>query len=140
MTYYSLETSQTGTLYFEGVNNLGSENDIIMSWTGGSPEVLVLTPGVLRWKDIVIYHGLSSNMDLENWRRLVVEHALVGVHDYKFSGTITQYNNSWVPIASWNITNMFPCDLEVLVSDLPAFNGGVVEKVTFAHEGLVRVA
>ena len=71
--HFGVEVSGVISGFFTECSGLGSEQEIIehkvMSESG--QEVVMKIPGRLKWSDITLKRGITSNMDMWNWRKMV---------------------------------------------------------------------
>ncbi len=58
--------------YFTEVSGIGSETDIVEQKVVSEKgvEVVMKIPGRLKWGDITLKRGLTSNMDIWSWRKI----------------------------------------------------------------------
>jgi len=97
-SFFSLEI--TGKLIgaFREVTNMGSENAVVEDKSRGPDGKYIIKkiPGTLKWNDITLKQGLTDNMDMWKWRKLVEEGK---VSDARANGSITMYDTTGKPIA-----------------------------------------
>ena len=123
--------------YFTSVSGIGSENEVIEQkivdpQTG---ETLVhQVPGRLTWTEISLRRGVTSNVDIWKWRKLVADGK---VDEARTNCSIIALSRDNKPIARWNFVNAWP--RRVTGPEMDA--GGaefMVEEVVLVHEGLER--
>ena len=135
---FGLEIEGKLTGYFLSVSGVGSESEVIehkiVSETGET--IIQKIPGRLTWTDVTLKRGVTSNIDVWNWRQQVVEGK---IDDARTNCSIVAYNQANEEIARWNFENAWPS--KVTGPEMDA--GGtdyMVEEITIVHEGMVRVS
>lgn len=129
-----LEGSLAG--YFTECSGIGSEHDItehkVVDDQGH--EITRKIPGRLKWTEVSLKRGITSAMDIWEWRDLVVQG---NMDTARKNCTITMLDRNYTPVAIWHFTNAWPskCTGPSLKSD---GNDIGVEEVTLVHEGLYR--
>ena len=135
--HYGLEVQGSITGYFTEVSGIGSENEIVEHKVvdGKGRESVQKIPGRLKWSDVTLKRGITSNMDAWNWRKMVEDGNVAGARK-NFS--IMMYDQTFSVVAQWDFINGWPLKIEA-----PAATGtattGAVESITIVHEGMVRV-
>jgi phage tail-like protein len=122
--------------YFSECSGVGSENDIIehkvVDKTGH--EVVRKLPGRLKWQDVTLKRGITSDLQIWKWRENVVQGKM---SDARKNITVTMLDRSYQPVAKWHFTNAWPSKVTG-----PSFkadsNEFGVEEVTIVHEGMYR--
>ncbi|MCA9826768.1 MAG: phage tail protein, partial [Dehalococcoidia bacterium] len=126
------------TGYFTEVSGLGSENEVIEHKVINEKgtEVVMKIPGRLKWENIVLKRGITSNMDIWAWRKLVEDG---NVADARKNGTITMYNQQLAAVAQWSFENAWPVKVTgpSVKSDSTELG---VEELTLAHEFIERTS
>ncbi|MFB0559449.1 MAG: phage tail protein [Dehalococcoidales bacterium] len=92
-------------------------------------------PGQLKWTDIVLKRGITSNMSMWDWRRQV-EEGKIG--EARANGSIVMYNQAMEEIARWNFKNGWPRSITGPTVEADS-NDFAVEAVEITHEGLTRI-
>jgi phage tail-like protein len=135
--------------FFTEVSGLGSESEIIEHKVVDEKgrEVVRKIPGRLKWQDISLKRGVTSNLDVWAWRKLVE------VGDLKAArkdGSITVLNATLEPVAQWNFQKAWPSKVSGRSLDpdaasdapgrsgVPRANAFVVEELTLTHEFIER--
>ena len=126
------------TGYFTEVSGLGSETEVIehkIMAKNVKESLIRKVPGRLKWGDIVLKRGITSNMDFYDWRKQVEQGDVDGA---RLDGTIIMYDNTFKAVAEWNFTKGWPSKISgpSLQSDGNAIG---VEELTIVHEGIKRV-
>ena len=122
---------------FREATGLTSESEKVEYKASGNKgeEIIISQPGRTKYPDIVLKRGLTSNMDMVNWRK--------EIEDGKFkesqkNGSIVLYDQTHSEIARWNFENAWPMKLEG-----PALNSAnneiAVESLTLAVQRTTRV-
>jgi phage tail-like protein len=135
---YKIEVSGVISGYFTECSGLGSESELIEHKhidTDGR-EWIMMIPGRLKWDQIKLKRGITDNMDIWDWRKLV-EDGLMS--DARKNGSIFMLNQELTPVAQWDFENGWP--LKVSGPDLKAdSNAYGVEELSIVHEGIRRIS
>ena len=133
---YELTIDGITNLYFTEVSGLGSETEVIEHKivTKGGKEAVRKVPGRLKWGDITLKRGLTSNMELWEWRKQVEQGQ---VDKARRNGSVIIYDRNNTPVAEWSFTAGWPSNLSgpTLGADT---NEVAVEELTIVHEGITR--
>ncbi|MFC2005104.1 phage tail protein [Chloroflexota bacterium] len=123
--------------YFTEVSGLGSESEIIEQkvTTEKGIEIVKKIPGRLKWGDITLKRGITSSLDMWNWRRKV-EEGKVG--EARKNGSIVMFDQELGEKARWNFVNGWPTKISG-PSPKSDSNEIGVEELTIAHELITRV-
>jgi phage tail-like protein len=122
--------------YFTEVSGIGSENEIIEHKVvdPNGKELVQKFPGRLKFEDVSLKRGITSDMKIWEWRQLVVEGSL---SDARKNCTITMLDRAYQPVAIWHFLNAWPS--KVTGPSLNAEGNDVgVEEITITHEGMYR--
>ena len=65
-------------------------------------QVVLKVPGRLKWGDITLKRGLTSNMDLWKWRKMVEDG---DVTKSRKNGSIIMFDQSLKPVAQWELAS-----------------------------------
>jgi phage tail-like protein len=135
--HFSLEIQGTVTGFFTEVSGLGSENEIVETKVVSEKgiQAVMKVPGRLKWGDITLKRGITSSMDLWDWRKLVEDGQVKGARK---NGTIMMYDQELKAVAQWDFKNAWPSKITgpSLKSDDNAFG---VEEITIVHEYIKRI-
>ena len=136
-SFFSLEITGKMVGAFREVTNLGSENAVVEDKSRGPDGKYIIRkiPGTLKWNDITLKQGLTDNMDMWKWRKLVEEGK---VNDARANGSIIMYDTAGKSIARWNLVNCWPSKLSGPAGKADG-NEIAVQEMTLAHEGYERV-
>lgn len=121
---------------FRECSGLGSESQIVEYKAGGQGgvEIIIKQPGALKWDNIVLKRGITSDLKLWNWRKQVEEGDVMGA---RREGSIVMYDQKGSPKASWHFVRGWPASLAGPTLNATA-NEVAVETLTIAHEGIMR--
>lgn len=122
--------------YFTEVSGIGSETEIIESKVvnDSGVEVVMKVPGRLKWGDITLKRGITSSLDIWDWRKQVEQGDVMGARK---NGTITMYDQSLSPVAEWYFENAWPSKVSGPTPKSDSNEVGV-EELTIVHEYIVR--
>ncbi len=136
-SFFSLEITGKMVGAFREVTNLGSENAVVEDKSRGPDGKYIIKkiPGTLKWNDITLKQGLTDNMDMWKWRKLVEEGK---VNDARANGSIIMYDTAGKSVARWNLVNCWPSKLSGPAGKADG-NEVAVQEMTLAHEGYERV-
>ena len=136
-SFFSLEITGKMVGAFREVTNLGSENAVVEDKSRGPDGKYIIKkiPGTLKWNDITLKQGLTDNMDMWKWRKLVEEGK---VDDARANGSIVMYDTAGQAVARWNLVNCWPSKLSGPAGKADG-NEVAVQEMTLAHEGYERV-
>lgn len=122
--------------YFTECNGVGSEHEIIEHKVVDNKghEMVRKIPGRLKWTDITLKRGITSDLQIWDWRQNVIEGKM---KDSRKNVTVTMFSRDYQPVAKWHFTNAWPSKVTG-----PSFkaddNSFGVEEVTIVHEGMYR--
>ena len=134
---FSLEIQGVIKGYFTEVSGLGSEHDIVEHKVvdESGHDMVMKIPGRLKWSDITLKRGITSSMDVWDWRKQVEDGDVQGARK---NGSVVMYDQSYSQIARWNFSNAWPS--KVSGPSLNAQNNEFgIEEVVIVHEGIERV-
>lgn len=136
--HFAVEVQGVITGYFMECSGLGSETDTIEHnvVTAEGVEVVLKVPGRLKWEDIVLKRGITSNLDMWQWRAMVEKG---DVENARRDGSIIMFDQTLKEVARWNFENAWPKKVSgpQVKSD---GNELGVEEMTITHEYIVRVS
>jgi phage tail-like protein len=126
------------TGYFTEVSGLGSETEVIdhkIMAKGAKEPIIRKIPGRLKWGDIVLKRGITTNLDFYDWRKQVEQGK---VDAARLDGTIIMYDQTMTAVASWEFYKAWPSKISgpQLQSDGNAVG---IEELTIVHEGIKRL-
>lgn len=122
--------------YFTEVSGIGSENEIAEQKVVNNKgiEAVLKVPGRLKWGDITLKRGITSNMDLWTWRKMVEDGNVNGARQ---NGSIVMFDQAGSEVARWNFENAWPSKVTgpSVKSDGNDFG---IEEMTIVHEYIIR--
>ncbi len=135
--HFSVEVQGVVTGFFTECTGLGAEHEVIEHKvvTEQGQEILMKIPGRLKWEDITLKRGITSAMDIWDWRKQVEDG---NVADARHDGSITMYDQELNPVARWEFQNAWP--VKVTGPQPKADSNEIgIEELTLAHEYITRV-
>ncbi len=123
--------------YFTECSGLGSETEVVEHKVvnENGVEVVMKVPGRLKWENIVLKRGITSDMEIWTWRKEVEEG---NVSSARTNGSITMLDQTLAEVARWNFENAWP--VKVTGPSVKSDGNEIgVEELTIAHEYIVRV-
>jgi phage tail-like protein len=138
---YALDVQGMVTGFFSEANNFGSENEVVEQKVVDSKgkETVRKLPGRLKWLDVTLKRGITSNMDLAKWRQMVERGNIAGARK---DGSIVMYDKTMKEVARWNFERAWPSKLifnPVAVSATSLSGGMAIESITISAELITRV-
>jgi phage tail-like protein len=123
--------------YFSEVTGLGSESEVIETKVVNPKgiEIVKKIPGRLKWGDITLKRGITSNMDMWTWRQKVEEGK---INDARKNGSIVMFDQELAEKARWNFINGWPSKISGPTPKADSNEIGV-EELTITHELIKRV-
>jgi phage tail-like protein len=93
--------------FFTECSGLGSENEVIEhKVVSDGKEIVMKIPGRLKWGKIVLQRGITSNMDIWDWRKDVEQG---NVENARRQGAIVMMDSrAEKPVARWEFTRAWP--------------------------------
>jgi phage tail-like protein len=124
------------TGYFTEVSGLGSENEVIEQKVVNEKgvEVVLKIPGRLKWGDVTLKRGITANLDMWDWRQLVVDGK---AKDARMNGSIVMFNREGAETARWDFINAWPLKISG-PSPKSDSNEIGIEELTITHEAIKR--
>lgn len=123
--------------FFTECSGIGSEHDIIEHKVvdDAGHEIVRKIPGRLKWGDVTLKRGITSDMTIWDWRDKVV---LGNMKDARQTCSVIMLSRDYTTeVAAWTFENAWPSKVSgpSLKSDSNEFG---VEEVTIVHEGMSR--
>ena len=135
--HFALEVQDQIAGYFTECSGIGSENEIITHnvVSAKGVEVVLKIPGRLKWGDITLKRGITSSMDLWEWRKLVEDGDVEGA---RRDGSIVMFDQHLKERARWNFMQAWPSKIS---GPTPKADGNEItlEEITIVHEYITRV-
>ena len=134
---FRLDMSGAAVGYFTECSGLGSENDVIRQKIvdQGGQELEQVIPGRLKWTDITLKRGVTANMDLWDWRELVVQG---NMQDSRLAVSLHLLDREYQEVAEWTLERAWPSKMSGPSLKADSNELGI-EEVTIVHEGMIRV-
>jgi len=134
---FSLEVGGAVKGYFTEVSGIGSESEVIdhKVVTDKGVEIVEKLAGRLKWGDIVLKRGITSNMDIWDWRKMVEDGKL---KDARRQGSVVMYDRELKEAARWIFVNAWPSKVTGPAPKADSNEIGV-EELTIVHEHIERV-
>jgi phage tail-like protein len=134
---FYLELDGITEALFREASGLSSENQVIESYqsTKDGRQILKKYPGPLKFGDISLKRGLTSELNLTKWRKDVEDGK---VEQARKNGSVVIYNQQNTEVARWNFVNGWPSKLTG-PSLTASANEIAIEEITIVHEGLERI-
>ncbi len=135
---FYLELDGITEALFRECSGLSSESQVMEAYhaTKEGKQVLKKYPGPLKWGDITLKRGLTSDTNLWAWRKEVEEGK---VESARKNGSVVVYDQANTEVARWNFVNAWPSKISG-----PSLSAGgneiAVEEITIVHEGLERIS
>jgi phage tail-like protein len=135
--HFMIDVQGEITGYFTEVSGLGSESEIIEQKVVNEKgiEIVKKIPGRLKWGDITLKRGITSNLDMWTWRQKVEEGK---VNEARKNGSIVMFDQELAEKARWNFVNGWPTKISGPAPKSDSNEIGV-EELTIAHEMITRV-
>lgn len=123
--------------YFTEVSGLGSEQETIEHKVVNDKgvEVVMQIPGRLKWENITLKRGITSDMEIWTWRKMIVDGK---VNEARADGSVIMYNSELKEMARWNFLRAWP--VKVTGPSVKADSNEIgIEELTLVHESIERV-
>jgi phage tail-like protein len=136
---FGLEIEGKLSGFFTNVGGIGSETEVVQQKVVNSEtgETLIRQiPGRLNWTPVTLKRGVTSAMDIWDWRQAVVEG---DIDKARTNCSIIAYSQDNKEIARWNFESAWPSKVVGPEMDSGSTNY-MIEDVTIVHEGVVRVS
>jgi len=124
------------TGYFTECSGLGSENEIIeqKAVNDKGVEVVLKVAGRLKWGDITLKRGITSDMQIWDWRKKVENGNVNGA---RLNGSIVMMDQSLAERARWNFYNAWPSKISGPSPKADSNEIGI-EELVLVHEYIER--
>lgn len=130
---YSIQLELNGQAvgFFADVSGIGSENEVVEHTVvdQNGQQVTQKLPGRLKYLDVTLSRGITSDLQLWQWRQEVVDG---NIQAARKDFVIRLFDATLTPIAEWNFLNGWPSKIEGKVGST------VIEEITIVHEGMNR--
>jgi phage tail-like protein len=134
---FAIEVSGIISGYFTEASGLGSEHEVIEHkiMGEGGQEIVKKIPGRLKWGDITLKRGITSNLDIWDWRKMVTDGK---VDSARRNGSIMMFDQEGKEVARWNFERGWPSKVSGPSVNTTSNEVGV-EEMVITHEGTERV-
>ncbi len=134
--HFSLELQGNVAGYFTECSGIGSEHEVAEHKvvTADGHQKVMKIPGRLKWGDITLKKGITSEMDIWNWRKKVEDG---NVDDARCNGSIIMYDQTLKPVAQWDFEGAWPTKVSGPTPKSDS-NEVSVEEITITHEYITR--
>ncbi len=133
---YSLDIAGKVTGYFTECSGLDIEYDPVelKAVNEKGVPIIIQQPGRIKYSDITLKRGITSNLDIWDWRKEIEEG---NVDSARVSGTVTMHSEAGDPIAMWHFERGWPSKVTgpQVKSDSNEYG---VEELVIVHERLYR--
>lgn len=141
--HYALDIQGMVKGYFTAAYNIGSENEVaeqkVMGERGKQVATKAQVLGRLKFSDVTLKRGITSNIDLPKWRQMVERGEIANA---RRDGVIIMYDQTLKEVARWNVTRAWPSKLiynPVDASATSSSSGMAIESVTITVDSIQRV-
>jgi phage tail-like protein len=135
--HFALDFSGVVAGFFTECSGIGSETEIVehkvVTETG--QQIIMKIPGRLKWENIVLKRGITSSMDIWDWRKQIEDGDVEGA---RRNGSIIMYDQKLSAVAQWDFERAWPVKVTGPQPKSDSNELGV-EELTVAHEYIKRV-
>ena len=135
--HFSLELQGKVKGYFTECSGIGSEHEVaehkVVSPSG--QQIVMKIPGRLKWNDITLKKGITSAMDIWDWRKQVEDGQ---VEAARCNGSITMLDQTLSPVAQWDFNRAWPTKVSGPTPKSDS-NDISIEELTITFEYIKRV-
>ena len=104
--HFAVDIQGVVTGFFTECSGLGSETEIVEhKVVKDGIEVVMKIPGRLKWENIVLKRGITSNLDIWTWRKQVETGDVAGA---RRDGSIVMFDQTLSEVARWNFIRGWP--------------------------------
>jgi|SRR5690349_9104939 len=138
--HFAVDIQGVVTGYFTECSGLGSEHEVIeqKEVDANGREVIVKIPGRLKWDNITLKRGITSSMDLWEWRKQVEDGNL---EKARKSGSIVMYDQHHKEVARWAFERAWPISLRATGPQPKSDSNQIgIEELTITHDYIKRVS
>jgi len=136
---FGLEIEGKLSGFFTTVGGIGSESEVVehkITNPDTGETIIQKIPGRMVWTDVTLKRGVTSNIDVWQWRQQVVEGK---IDEARTNCSVVAYNQMNEEIARWNLDNAWPSKVTGPEMDAGSTDY-MVEEITIVHEGMTRVS
>src|SRR5438093_634215 len=104
--FFHLEAGPLKGVFTE-ISGIGSETEVVeyKESNAKGQDIIKKMPGRYKWEDITLKRGITSNLDMWEWRKSVVDGK---ISEARKDGTITMYDQTLKAIAKWDFVRAWP--------------------------------
>ncbi len=134
--HFALEMGGQIAGLFSHVGGLSSENEVVEHKViKDGKEMIQIIPGRLKWTPITLKRGITSALDIWDWRQKVVDGK---IGEARKACSIIAYSTDGQAVARWDLTNAWPS--KVTGPEFDSTSGNIIfEELTIVFEGVKRV-
>lgn len=124
------------TGYFQEVGGVGSEHETVEHKVvdENGHELIQMIPGRLKWSEVTLKRGITSDISFWDWRQLVVDGDMSKA---RANCSIVMFDRNYQPVVRWNFVNAWPS--KISGPQIKSDSGDLaVEELTIVHEGMKR--
>ena len=134
---FALEINGISEAVFREASGFGSENQVIEYQQQGAKGVTYVhkIPGTLKWENISLKRGLTTNAELWKWRQQVIDGQ---IEKARLNGSIVGYDENGDEKIRYNFKRGWPSKWTASAMNAQG-NEPIVEEIQIVHEGLDRV-
>ena len=134
---FAIEVQDQVSGFFTEVQGLGSETEVTEHLVMGDKgqQIVKKVAGRLKWDDIVLKRGITSSMDIWDWRKLVEDGKL---EESRKNGSIVMYDQEGEEVSRWNFERGWPSKVTGPQPKSDSNDIGI-EELTIVHEYITRV-
>ncbi len=134
---FGVELDGVQMAYFQSVSGFSNETELIEDKvvTDKGQTVVRKTPGQLTWGPITLSRGLTTDMELWNWRKSVIDGDTAGM---RRNGSIIMYNHEGEEVSRYNFSDAWPSKWTGPAAKADD-TSVAVEEIEIQYESLERV-
>ncbi|MGE0526244.1 MAG: phage tail protein [Bdellovibrionales bacterium] len=134
---FRVEIDKIVVAAFSEATTPDSSSDVVEYREGKDLPKLKKIAGLTKYGNITLKRGMTDNMELYNWRKIIEEHG-TNSPDSRRSISLLVVDDTGQEKARWNIFEAWPVKYDA--TDFNAKNSEVLlETVELAHEGFTRI-
>ena len=132
---FGIEVGGMVTGYFSEIAGISSESDVIEHKVSAEgKDFIQKMPGRLKWGDVTLKRGITSNLQIWEWRQQVEQGKM---NDARKNCSILLYDRNMNVAARWDFVSAWPS--KVSGPDIKADgNEFGIEEMILVHEGMAR--
>jgi len=135
--HFAVDIQGVITGFFTECSGLGSEHEMIEHKivTSKGQEIVKKIPGRMKWEDITLKRGITSSMDIWDWRKQVEDG---DVESARRDGSIIMFDQQLSEVARWNFERAWPLKVTGPSPKTDSNEIGI-EELVITHEYIARV-